>query len=389
MKIEITKINKCSEYGWNRLQYSERMSKFICRITRRYKRIRIETDDIEHIGPKPDDDDKEYFLMIYHGNIIWVKNTYYNTLRLIRKATELKKEISNINPQVKINNKNTKSMIKEIIKVNSLPKGTAAVNGLGENLPETEPMMINVEKIESIIPPATTVEPGAFAMRYAGETIYVSNECFEELAHSWIDSSKTIDNSEKVLDEKIIKEIRETDRKINVGLLNSYRKRTNDPRPVTERIRTMTDVLDELGTDHPLVVQYVNITERGQQDEYLATVLQLRMLCEALNEGWHASAKPGEWRYWPWFCLYKSKEDAERYKLSYEENIEVPEAVRCVLFGGNANFGAYVGFAFADSSSAPSYAIAYVGSRLCFKSSELAMHAARHFHDLWLKYYFM
>lgn len=283
-------------------------------------------------------------------------------------------------------------MIKEIIKVNSLPKGTAAVNGLGESLPETEPMMINVARIESIIPPATTVEPGAFAMRYAGETIYVSNECFEELAHSWIDSSKTIDNSEKVLDDKIIKEIREADRKINVGLLNSYRKRTNDPRPVTERIRTMTDVLEELGSDHPLVAQYrhfLDTTDPEQRDDYTATVLQLRMICEALNEGWHASAKPDEWRYWPWFCLYKSKEDAERYKLSYEEIIEVPEAVRGVLFGGAADNGSYAGFVYADTYGALSYAFAYVGSRLCFKSSELAMHAARHFHDLWMKYYFM
>jgi len=379
MKIEITKINKWSEYGWNRLAYGERMSKFICRITRRYKRIRIETDDIEHIGPKPDDDDKEYFPMIYHGNIIWVKNTYYDTLRLFHKMTELKKEISNINPKVKINNKNTRSMIKEIIKVNSLPKGTAAVNGLGENLPETEPMMINIDKIESIIPPATTVEPGAFAMRYAGETIYVSNECFEELAENW---RKLTENPRK-------NSMQETNNDSAYTLPESFSKRTGDPRPVTERIRTMMDVLDELGTDHPLVVQYVNITERGRHDEYLATFMQLSMVCEALNEGWHPTFEPGEYRYWPWFWLYKSKEDAEKYKAKDEEIFEVPEAVRCVLFGGCADNGAFAGFACAYSYRAPSNAGASVGSRLCFKSRDLALHAARHFHDLWLKFYCM
>lgn len=283
-------------------------------------------------------------------------------------------------------------MIKEIIKVNSLPKGTAAVNGLGENLPETEPMMINVARIESIIPPATTVEPGAFAMRYAGETIYVSNECFEELAHSWIDSSKTIDNSKKVLDEKIIKEIREADRKINVGLLNSYKKRTNDPRPVTERIRTMTDVLEELGSDHPLVTQYrhwLDTTDPEQRDEYTATFLQLRMVCAAINEGWLPTFEPGEFRYWPWFWLYKSKEDAEKYRYEDEEIFEVPEALRAVLFGGAANHGASAGFAFSYSYSGPSNTHASVGSRLCFKTRDLAVHAARHFHELWLKFYCM
>ena len=271
-------------------------------------------------------------------------------------------------------------MIKEIIKVNPLPKGKAAVNGLGENLPETEPMIINVARIESIIPPATTIDPGAFAMRYAGETIYVSNECFQDLMQCWVDANRIIEFT-KLKSEGIHKVLDATK--------NTPCKRAHDPRPVTERIRTMMDVLDELGTDHPLVVQYVNITERGQQDEYLATFMQLRMLCEALNEGWHASAKPGEWRYWPWFCLYKSREEAEREKLSYEEIIEVPEAVRCVLFGGGAAFGSCAGFAYADSFVAPSIASALVGSRLCLKSRELAMHAARHFHDLWLKFYFM
>jgi hypothetical protein len=283
-------------------------------------------------------------------------------------------------------------MIKEIIKVNSLPKGTAAVNGLGVSLPETEPMMINVEKIESIIPPATTVEPGAFAMRYAGETIYVSNECFKELAHSWIDSSKTIDNSDKVLDEKIIKEIREADRKINVGLLNSYRKRTNDPRPVTERIRTMTDVLEELGSDHPLVTQYrhwLDNTDPEQRDEYTATFLQLRMVCAAINEGWLPTFEPGEFRYWPYLWLYKDKKSAERYKSPGEEIFEIPSAVRACLLGGIAADGAYAGLAFVNSSNAPGIASVHVGSRLCFLSSELALYAGKTFIDLWLKFYCM
>jgi len=266
-------------------------------------------------------------------------------------------------------------MIKEIIKVNSLPKGTAAVNGLGENLPETEPMMINIDKIESIIPPATTVEPGAFAMRYAGETIYVSNECFEELAENW---RKLTENPRK-------NSMQETNNDSAYTLPESFSKRTGDPRPVTERIRTMMDVLDELGTDHPLVVQYVNITERGRHDEYLATFMQLSMVCEALNEGWHPTFEPGEYRYWPWFWLYKSKEDAEKYKAKDEEIFEVPEAVRACLLGGQAR----AGLATVLSSYAPGNADVSVGSRLCFKSRDLALHAARHFHDLWLKFYCM
>jgi hypothetical protein len=169
-------------------------------------------------------------------------------------------------------------------------------------------------------------------------------------------------------------------------------KREGDTRPVMERIKNMNDVLEELGPDHPLVTQYrhmLETTDPEQRDDYTATFLQLRMVCEALNEGWHATYTPGEWRYWPWFCIYKDMEEAKKYKWSEEEIVEIPEAVRCVLFGGDASFGTYAGFAYAYSYYAPSNAAADVGSRLCFKSSELAMHAARHFLDLWLKFYFM
>ena len=47
-------------------------------------------------------------------------------------------------------------------------------------------------------------------------------------------------------------------------------------------------------------------------------------------------------------------------------NIPTAEALRGVLFGGTANYGAYAGFASANSSYAPSYTSARVGSRLCF-----------------------
>lgn len=47
-------------------------------------------------------------------------------------------------------------------------------------------------------------------------------------------------------------------------------------------------------------------------------------------------------------------------------NIPTTEALRGVLFGGSAYYGASAGFVFADSSYAPSNAVASIGSRLCF-----------------------
>lgn len=47
-------------------------------------------------------------------------------------------------------------------------------------------------------------------------------------------------------------------------------------------------------------------------------------------------------------------------------NIPTTEALRGVLFGGCANYGASAGFAFANTNYAPSHSAAHVGSRLCF-----------------------
>jgi len=277
-------------------------------------------------------------------------------------------------------------MIKEITKVNNIHYGTAAVNGLGENIPEEEVIMIDTEKIETITPPQGIHPEGTFKMRYAGETMYVKKECFEELTKSWLKEKNTY-MYEKQETRRMYVDMSEC-MKPDVAK-NTIKKRTDDHRPVTERIHTMTDVFEELGPEHPLVAQYLQITERGYQDEYLITFMQLRMVCEALNEGWHPTFKPGEYRYWPWFWLYRSKEEAERLKGGDEEIFEVHEAVRACLWGGIACSGADDGFASAYSNYAPSYADTNVSSRLCFKTRDLSLHAARNFHDQWLKYYCM
>ncbi|MBR6175844.1 MAG: hypothetical protein IKQ52_09750 [Bacteroidales bacterium] len=165
-----------------------------------------------------------------------------------------------------------------------------------------------------------------------------------------------------------------------------------EKKPVTERIKNMNDVLEELGPNHPLVAQYrhyLDTTDPEQHDEYLATFMQLRMVCAAINEGWLPTFEPGEHRYWPWFWLYKDRKTAERYKVSGEEIIEISAAVRACLLGGGASNGALAGLVYSYSDDAPGSADAYVGSRLCFKSRELAIYAAKTFFELWIKFYCM
>ena len=165
-----------------------------------------------------------------------------------------------------------------------------------------------------------------------------------------------------------------------------------DPRPVTETVKTMDDVMAELGESHPLVVtysRYLESTDIEMRDRHLMAYLKLRMVAEALNEGWHPQFTEDEKRYYPWLWLHKDKESAERLAENDEYVFEIPDSLRAVLFGGNANYGAYAGFACSRSYNAPSNTYAYFGSRLCFKTRELVLHAASTFTELWLEWFCM
>lgn len=276
-----------------------------------------------------------------------------------------------------------------------------------ELMPEEMEIWIDTERIEMMVPPVGK-EPdgGCFSIKYAGDIIFIKDNCYEELLGAWGKSKKSNEETDEKYNELLrqyqeIIELEKENKKScqcesdNKGTPDPEfptAKRMGDNRPVTERIRTMTDVLDELGPDHPLVSQYrhyLESTEHGQRDDYLATFMQLRMVCEALNEGWKPQFTEGEYRYWPWYFLYKSKEDLEKYGYSNKVPVDVPVAVRCVLPGGFSAYGANEGFACSYSVFTPSNMDANAGSRLCFKSRELANHAALHFSEHWLKFYCM
>lgn len=155
------------------------------------------------------------------------------------------------------------------------------------------------------------------------------------------------------------------------------------PKNIMERIKTFEDALNELGDKHPLVLQYrFNFNnEGGWTDDMYArefeAYLKLRIITAALNEGWTPQFTEDEYRYFPWFWLYTKEEIA---KMDKEERKKV------VLFGGDANHGAYAGFAYAYTHSTPSFTTAFVGSRLCFKSSALAEYAGKQFAEIYFAF---
>lgn len=117
------------------------------------------------------------------------------------------------------------------------------------------------------------------------------------------------------------------------------------PKSVFERIKTFEDVL----RDNDLTLeQFENDCAGMEVDETAFRFLKL--LAKSLNEGWEPDWNDeDQWKYVPWFYM-----------------------------GGSSGFQFYdyVGW----------YSLSSVGSRLCFKSKELATYAAQQFADQYKRF---
>lgn len=160
-----------------------------------------------------------------------------------------------------------------------------------------------------------------------------------------------------------------------------------DNRPVTERIKTFEDACNELGEDNLMVRVYQTLIARaGKTEQSLAewmgkdvvAFLKLRIITEALNEGWHPKFTEDEYRYYPWFYIYTKEE---------YDNFSEEEKRRCV---GVASYNAYAsgGLVYSNAYNASSYSNTDNGVRLAFSTRELAEYAGKQFIDIWADFVF-
>lgn len=117
------------------------------------------------------------------------------------------------------------------------------------------------------------------------------------------------------------------------------------PKNVMERIKTINDVLADHGlTPH----QFSIMTKETLPDE--SAYMLLKLLCKSLNEGWTPDwNNSNEGKYYPYFYM-----------------------------GGSSGFRFNV--------CAYWYSYSFVGSRLCFKSRELAEYAGKQFTDIYKQF---
>lgn len=162
------------------------------------------------------------------------------------------------------------------------------------------------------------------------------------------------------------------------GVLTLVDEQKVDNRPVTERIKTFTDACNALGDEHPLVKEYLKVADGNIILDDLYAYLKLRIIVAALNEGWEPKFEKGEYRYFPWFYLYT--------KEQYDE-LDDEEKGCCVLRSGGNTYSSS-GFVHCSASNAASVSSANNGSRLAFRTRELAAYAGRQFTEEWADFMF-
>lgn len=158
-----------------------------------------------------------------------------------------------------------------------------------------------------------------------------------------------------------------------------------DNRPVTERIKTFDDACQELNTkahsgDNEaaiLLVDYESNADNINNPQTLA-YMRLAIIAYALNEGWEPKFEKGECRYFPWFYFYT--------KEQYDE-LDDEGKGRCVLLSGSST-NANNGFVFCSASYDASFSHTNFGSRLVFRTRELAEYAGKQFAEEWADFVF-
>lgn len=147
------------------------------------------------------------------------------------------------------------------------------------------------------------------------------------------------------------------------------------PADVRERIKTFADAAKAVGIEDPeeWEEQYSDL-----EPDVLA-YFKLRIITKALNEGWEPKFIPGEYRWAPYFLLY-TKEEIEKMNAETKSRV-----VRRSFSYAGADGG--VAFVYAEYVS--SFTYSNVGSRLAFKSEELAEYAGKQFTEIYADFCFI
>lgn len=128
---------------------------------------------------------------------------------------------------------------------------------------------------------------------------------------------------------------------------------------ITDRVNSFETACQELGINQFSLMPSISHPDLQKETESIHAYIKLTIIIRALNEGWTPNwNNSNEPKYLPWFDVEASSKQPSGSGLSY---------------------GGYAGW----------YSAAHVGSRLCYKSEEIAKYAGTKFKKLYEQYFLL
>ena len=152
------------------------------------------------------------------------------------------------------------------------------------------------------------------------------------------------------------------------------------PKNIRDRIRTFDDALHALGDKHELVKDYKNLIVCDCFPKDIIAYAKLKIIVDALNEGWKPTFDDGEHRYYPMIYIY-TKED-------YEELSENKKKELIVVGNSKIKLNENCSDIYALEVSTLSYSVFSNGYYLSLRTWELAEYCGKQFIDIWAEFLF-
>lgn len=176
--------------------------------------------------------------------------------------------------------------------------------------------------------------------------------------------------------ENILNAYNQATEEQKVLLENIFGKDIFHPKDIKERVKTFEDAVAILGNDNQVVIDYYAIANKTCAKDILAFA-KLRVITEALNEGWKPKFNDNEVRYYVWFSIYTKEEIGE---------LDEDEKKSFCIVGHLNNLDVSDNFVYAHANVATSFSSSYLGSKLALKTHELAEYCGKQFIDIWSDY---
>ena len=142
---------------------------------------------------------------------------------------------------------------------------------------------------------------------------------------------------------------------------------------IKERVKCFEGAITALGMENQAVKDYYSIARKTSAKDIVAFT-KLRVIAEALNEGWKPNSDIWEGNYYTSFILYNKEEFEE---LKDKEKLECLEICRSDKESIYAEVDSKLAMSFVDSDD-----------KISFKSRELARYCGKQFFDIWKDYLF-